>query len=261
MLQRLTRRGRTLNKLNGKSAVVTGASKGFGSAIAKALAAEGASVVVNFATDDIGAARTVDEIKRSGGTAVAVKASVTSSADVTNLFAETARVFGGLDILVNNAGVYTFGPLADFTEENYRLLFDTNVLGTLLVTHEGVKHFGAKGGSVINIGTAGTTLNLVGSVTYTATKGAIDSITRVLANELGPQNIRVNAVSPGIVLTEGVSSAGMTVETPFVADLIKRTPLGRAGTPQDIADVVTFLATDDARWVTGQLIQASGGLR
>ena len=250
-----------MHKLNGKVAIVTGSSKGFGAAIAKALAAQGAATVVNFATDKAGADKTVAEIASHGGIAMGLQGSVSVAADVIRMFDETIKRFSRIDILVNNAGVYRFGPLAEIEEAEYHRQFNTNVLGTLLMSREASLRFDQKGGSIINIGTAGTTLNMPGTVMYTATKGASDSITRVLANELGPKGIRVNSVSPGIVLTEGVSSMGMTSETGFVVDLVSRTPLGRAGTPEDIADVVTFLATDDARWVTGQIIQASGGLR
>ena len=247
--------------LDGRVAIVTGSSKGFGSAIAKALAAEGASTIVNYVSDEAGAAKTVSEIMAAGGRATAVRGSVSSTSDVRRIFDETIEHFNRVDILVNNAGVYTFGPLAEIEEAEYRRQFDTNVLGTLLMCKEASLRFGEIGGSIINIGTAGTTLNLPGTVMYTATKAASDSITRVLAKELGRQGIRVNSVSPGIVLTEGVSALGMSSETAFVADLVSQTPLGRAGTTQDIADVVTFLASDKSRWVTGQIILASGGLQ
>jgi 3-oxoacyl-[acyl-carrier protein] reductase len=253
--------GVCMQKLSGKVAIVTGSSKGFGSAIAKALAAEGASIVVNYASDKTGAETTLTEIRGRGGKAIAVQGSVSVSSDVVRIFNETTKAFGRVDIVVNNAGVYSFGPLSEIKEEEYRRQFDTNVLGTLLMCKEASLRFGETGGSIINIGTAGTTLNLVGTVMYTATKGASDSITHVLANELGPKHIRVNSVSPGIVLTEGVSAMGMNSETGFVQELVSKTPLGRPGTPEDIADVVTFLASEDARWVTGQIIQASGGLR
>jgi 3-oxoacyl-[acyl-carrier protein] reductase len=250
-----------MNKLDGKCAIVTGSSKGFGVAIAKALAAEGASTVINFASDQSGADKTVAEIRSQGRNAIAVQGSVSIASDVVRIFDEAVKAFGKVDILVNNAGVYSFGPLTEFKEDEYHRLFDTNVLGVLLMCREAVLRFGDLGGSIINIGTAGTTLNLAGTVMYTATKAASDSITHVLAKELGPKGIRVNSVSPGIVLTEGVGSLGMNAQTGFVLDLVSKTPLGRVGTPEDIADVVTFLATDDARWVTGQVIQASGGLQ
>ncbi len=247
--------------LDGRVAIVSGSSKGFGSAIAKALAAEGALTVVNYVSDKTGADKTVAEITAAGGRAIAVQGSVSSSSDVKRIFDEAMKVFERIDILVNNAGVYTFGPLAEIEEAEYRRQFDTNVLGTLLMCREASLRFAEAGGSIINIGTAGTTLNLSGTVMYTATKAATDSITHVLAKELGPRAIRVNSVSPGIVLTEGVSALGMNSETTFVRDLVAQTPLGRAGTTEDIADVVTFLASDKSRWVTGQIIQASGGLQ
>jgi len=250
-----------MSKLNGKIAVVTGASKGIGAGIAKALAAQGASVVVNYASDRSGADNTVAEITKAGGTAIAVQGRVGKTAEVTRLFEETKKAFQGLDILVNNAGVYAFTPLADLEETEIRRQFETNVFGLLFTTQEAVKHFGEKGGSIINIGTVGTRLNVPASVTYTATKGAVDSITLVLANELGPQKIRVNSVNPGIILTEGVKAGGLSEESEFVTGLVAKTPLGRLGTTQDVGEVVTFLATEDARWVTGQIIRVSGGLQ
>jgi 3-oxoacyl-[acyl-carrier protein] reductase len=250
-----------MSKLTGKVAIVTGASKGIGAGIAKALAAAGASVIVNYASDKAGADTVVSEIVASGGKASAVRASVNKSADVIELFAATKQVFGRLDILVNNAGVYGFAPLSEFTEAEYQRQMDTNVLGLLLATQEGVLHFGSQGGVVINIGTAGTTMILPRSVLYTATKGAVDSITRVLAKELGPQNIRVNSVNPGIVITEGLGAIGFTEDSAAVKGMAAMTPLGRPGRPKDIGDVVAFLASDDARWVTGQLLQAAGGLQ
>jgi 3-oxoacyl-[acyl-carrier protein] reductase len=250
-----------MGKLNGKVAVVTGASKGIGAGIAKALAAQGASVVVNYVSDQSGADNTVAEINNAGGTAIAVQGHVGRTVDVTRLFEETKRAFRGLDILVNNAGVYAFTPLVDLDETEIRRQFETNVFGLLFTTQEAVRHFGEKGGSIINIGTVGTRLNVPASVTYTATKGAVDSITLVLANELGPQKIRVNSVNPGIILTEGVKAGGLSEESEFVTDLVAKTPLGRLGTTQDVGEVVTFLATEDARWVTGQIIRVSGGLQ
>jgi 3-oxoacyl-[acyl-carrier protein] reductase len=247
-----------MSKLGGKTAVVTGASKGIGAGIAKALAAQGASLVVNYASDQAGAANTVAEIAQAGGTAIAVQAQVGKIADVTRLFEETTRVFNGVDILVNNAGTYTFAPLANLEEAAIRRQFETNFLGLLFTTREAVKHFGEKGGSIINIGAVGTQPDVPASVTYTATKGAVDSITLVLANELGPEKIRVNSV---IVLTEGVRGDVPAEESEFVTGLIARTALGHVGTLQDVGEVVTFLATDDARWVTGQIIPLSGGLQ
>ena len=255
-------RGLRMHKgIDGRVAIVTGSSKGFGSAIAKALAAEGALTVLNYVSDKAGAEKTVADITSAGGKAAAVQGSVSSTSDVRRIFDEAIKLFGKVDILVNNAGVYTFSPIAEIEEAEYRRQFDTNVLGTLLMCKEASLRFGETGGSIINIGTAGTTLNLPGTVMYTATKAASDSITHVLANELGRRGIRVNSVSPGIVLTEGVTALGMNPETAFVVDLVAQTPLARPGTPEDIADVVTFLASDKSRWVTGQVIQASGGLQ
>jgi 3-oxoacyl-[acyl-carrier protein] reductase len=250
-----------MSKLNGKVAIVTGASKGIGAGIAESLATEGASVVVNYASDKAGADNTIAKITKSGGKAIAIQGQVGKTTDVARLFNETKKAFNGFDILVNNAGVYAFTPIAELAEVEVRRQFETNVFGLLFTTREAVRHFGEKGGSIINIGTFGTRLNVPASVTYTATKGAVDSITLVLANELGPKKIRVNSVNPGLVLTEGVSAGGLTAESEFVTGMIAKTPLGRVGTPQDIGDVVTFLATDEARWVTGQIIRVSGGLQ
>jgi 3-oxoacyl-[acyl-carrier protein] reductase len=249
-----------MSDLKGKVAIVTGASKGIGAGIARALAAEGASVVVNYASDKAGAEKTVADITKAGGKAVAVQAQVGSSADVTRLFDETKKAFGGLDILVNNAGVYKFGPLTELEDSEIRRQFETNVFGLLFTTREAAKRFGDSGGSIINIGTVGTSMNPPTSVAYVATKGAVDSITLVLANELGPRKIRVNSVNPGVVITPGFEAMGVG-EGDFVAGMVAQTPLGRTGTPQDIGDVVTFLATDEARWVTGQIIRVSGGLQ
>jgi 3-oxoacyl-[acyl-carrier protein] reductase len=250
-----------MSKLSGKVAVVTGASKGIGAGIAKSLAAAGAAVVVNYASDKAGAENTVVEIVKAGGKAVAIQAQVGKTADVTRLFEETKKAFNGLDILVNNAGVYAFTPIAELEEAELRRQFETNVFGLLFTTREAIKHFSEEGGSIINIGSVGTRLNVPASVAYTATKGAVDSITLVLANELGPKKIRVNSVNPGIILTEGTSADGLTAESEFVIGLVAKTPLGRLGTVQDIGDVVTLLATDEARWVTGQIIRVSGGLQ
>lgn len=250
-----------MSKLNGRVAVVTEASKGIGAGIARAFAAQGASLVVNYASDRSGADNTVAEIIDAGGTAIAVQGHVGKTADVTRLFEDTKMEFGALDILVNNAGVYAFTPLAELEESEIRRQFETNVFGLLFTTQEVVKHFGRNGGSIINIGTVGTRLNVLASVTYTATKGAVDAITLVLAKELGTQKIRVNSVNPGIILTEGVKAGGLSEESEFVTDLVAKTPLGRLGTTQDVGEVVTFLATEDARWVTGQIICVSGGLQ
>jgi len=247
-------------KLSGKVAVVTGASKGIGAGIAKALGSEGASVVVNYASDKTGAEKTVAEITKAGGKAVAVGASVANSADINKLFTETKKAFGKVDILVNNAGVYSFTPLEAVTEEEINRIFTTNVTGLLLTTKAAVPLFPAEGGSVINIGSVVSENTPPNTSIYTGTKGAVDAITRVLAKELGPKKIRVNAVNPGITDTEGTQSLGVR-GSDFETALVAQTPLGRVGNPDDIADVVTFIASDDARWVTGSLLQAGGGLR
>ena len=247
-------------KLKGKVAVVTGASKGIGAGIAKALGAEGASVVVNYATDKSGADKTVAEITKAGGKAVAVGASVAKSGDIEKLFAETKKAYGKVDILVNNAGVYAFSPLEAVTEEEINRIFTTNVTGLLLTTKAAVGLFPSEGGSVINIGSVVSELTPPNSSIYTGTKGAVDAITRVLAKELGPKKIRVNAINPGFTLTEGTHTAGIA-GSDFETNAVAQTPLGRAGQPDDIADVVTFIASDEARWITGSLLQAGGGLR
>jgi 3-oxoacyl-[acyl-carrier protein] reductase len=239
---------------------VTGASKGIGADIAKGLAAEGAAVVVNYASSKEGADRVVAEIAGKGGKAIAVQGDVAKAADVQRLFAETSKAFGRLDVLVNNAGVYQFTPLDGVTEEVFHRLFNTNVLGLLLATKEAEKHFGAEGGSVINIGSGVTTLTPPTSSVYTATKGAVDMITRVLAKELGPKKIRVNSINPGMVETEGVHTAGF-IGSDFQKNLEGQTPLGRIGQPDDITPIAVFLASSDSGWLTGELVQASGGLR
>jgi 3-oxoacyl-[acyl-carrier protein] reductase len=250
-----------MGKLTGKVAVVTGASKGIGAAIAKSLAREGASVVVNYASDSKGAESTVAAIEQGGGKALAVQGSVSRAADVQKLFAETKKAFGGLDILVNNAGVYSFAPLAEFKEEEYRRQFDTNVLGVLLTTQEAVKLFGPAGGSVVNVGSVASRVNMAGSAIYAGTKAALDSITQVLSRELGPQKIRVNSVNPGPVQTEGFAASGLSPEHEFVQNSVAQTPLGRLGQPEDIGDAVALLASDEARWISGQVIRVSGGLQ
>lgn len=247
-------------KLQGKVAVVTGASKGIGAGIAKSLAAEGASVVVNYSSSKEGADRVVKEITSKGGKAVAVQGSVAKAEDVKKIFAETKKAFGKVDVLVNNAGVYEFTPIEDITEEHYYRIFDTNVLGLLLTTKEAVKHFNGDGGSIINIGSAVTELHPPTSAVYTGTKGAVDAITRTLAKELGPKKIRVNSINPGIVETEGVHAAGF-IGSDFLKQFEAQTPLGRIGQPDDIASIATFLASADSAWLTGELLVASGGLR
>jgi 3-oxoacyl-[acyl-carrier protein] reductase len=248
-----------MSRLSGKAAVVTGASKGIGAGIAKALAAEGAAVVVNYASSKEGAEKVVAEIRAKGGKAVAVQGDVAKTADVKKIFVEAKHAFGRLDILVNNAGVYNLLPLEALSEEEFHRHFNTNVLGLLLATQEAVNHFD-DGGSVINIGSAVTELNPPNSVVYTATKGAVDAVTRVLAKELGPRKIRVNSINPGVVETEGTNAAGF-VGSEFEKQIIAQTPLGRTGQPDDIAAVAVFLASDDSRWVTGDLLVVSGGLR
>jgi 3-oxoacyl-[acyl-carrier protein] reductase len=245
-------------KLTGKVAVVTGASKGIGAAIAKQLAADGASVVVNYATSREGAEKVVTEITNAGGKAIAVGASVSNEAEVEALFAETRRVFGRVDILVNNAGVYGFAPLEQLTAGEYKRQYDTNVLGLLITTKAALPNFPAGGGSVINISSVVSTLAPAATSVYSSTKGAVDTITKALAKELGPRNIRVNAINPGLVITEGTQAAGI-VNSDFEKATVATTPLGRAGQPEDIAPPVSFLASDDARWITGETIFVSGG--
>ncbi|TAL80776.1 MAG: glucose 1-dehydrogenase [Beijerinckiaceae bacterium] len=248
-----------MGKLAGKVAVVTGASKGIGAAIAKAFAAEGAAVVVNYASSKAGADAVAAAIGKSGGKAVAVRADVSKADQAKSLIDTAVKTFGRLDVLVNNSGVYAFSPIEAVTEDQYRKMFDTNVLGVLLTTQAAVEHLGA-GGSVINISSAVTSLLPPQSAIYTGTKGAVDAITGVLAAELGPRKIRVNAINPGVVETEGTQSAGIT-GSEFESGIVAQTPLGRTGQPDDIAGVAVFLASDDARWLTGEKVTASGGLR
>ena len=247
-------------KLAGKVAVVTGASKGIGADIARHLAAEGANVVVNYASSKEGADKVVDEITKRGGQAIAVQADVAKKADVEHLFATTKKAFGKLDILVNNAGVYEWAPLEAVTEESFHRQFNTNVLGLILATQEAVKHFSANGGGVINISSTVTSLTPPNASVYTATKGAVDAITRTLAKELGPRKIRVNAINPGLVETEGVIAAGFN-EGELREGIEKQTPLGRIGQPGDIAPVAVFLASAESDWITGETVRVAGGLR
>jgi len=249
-----------MSKLKNKVAVVTGASKGIGAGIAKGLAAEGASVVVNYASSKEGADRVVAEIVKNGGKAVAVQADVSKSSDVRRLFAETQKAFGTLDVLVNNAGVYDLVPLDEITEEQFHRQFNTNVLGLILTTQEAVKRFGAGGGSIINIGSTISTVTPPATAVYTATKGAVDAVTHVLAKELGPKKIRVNSINPGVVETEGTHSAGF-IGSDFQKQFEAQTPLGRIGQPEDIAPIAVFLASTDSGWLTGETLLASGGLR
>jgi 3-oxoacyl-[acyl-carrier protein] reductase len=247
-------------KLEGKVAIVTGASKGIGASIAKHLAAEGAAVVVNYASSKAGADKVVAEIVKHGGKAVAVHADVSKLPDVQRLFAETKKAFGKLDILVNNAGIYKFAPLAEVTPEHFHQQFDLNVLGLLLATQEAVKLFGPAGGNVINISSVVATLALPNISVYSATKAAVNSITRGLAIELGPRKIRVNAINPGMVETEGTHSAGIT-DSEMRKQTEAQTPLGRIGQPQDIAPAAVFLASSDSGWITGETLYISGGMR
>ena len=249
-----------MNKLTDKVAVVTGASKRIGAGIAKRLAAEGAEVVVNYASSKEDADRVVAQIQKRGGKAVAVQADVSKAADVKRLFAETKRAFGKLDVLVNNAGVYQFAPLAEITEEQFHRQFNTNVLGLLLATQEAAKLFGENGGSIINIGSTASRITPPTSAVYTATKGAVDAITHVLSKELGPKKIRVNSINPGMVETEGVHAAGF-VGSDFQKQFQAHTPLGRIAQPDDIAPIAVFLASGESGWLTGETILASGGLR
>jgi 3-oxoacyl-[acyl-carrier protein] reductase len=248
-----------MSKLSGKVAIVTGASKGIGAAIAKSLAASGASVVVNYASSKEGANKVVEAIKAGGGKAVAVKGDVSKAPDASAVVDAAIKTFGRLDVLVNNAGVYDMKPLEEITEEHYHKIFDVNVLGLLLISKEAAKHLGT-GGSIVNIGSGASRITPPNSAVYTATKGAVDAITGVLSRELAPKGIRVNSVNPGMVETEGTHSAGF-IGSSFQDWLVAQTPLGRIGQPQDIAGVVTFLATDDAGWLTGQQLIASGGMQ
>ena len=246
-----------MSKLSGKVAVVTGASKGIGASIAKAFAAEGASVVVNYASDKDGADRVVQSITSAGGKAVAVKGSVADDAE--KIVGAAVENFGKLDVLVNNAGVYEFAPLEEVTPEHYFKQFNTNVLGLLLVTKEAAKHL-PEGGTVINVGSLATRALPPASSVYTGTKAAVDAITGVLSKELGPRQIRVNSLNPGYVVTEGTQTAGIT-GSDFEAQVVAQTPLGRAGQPKDIASAAVFLASDDSAWITGEQINAGGGAR
>jgi 3-oxoacyl-[acyl-carrier protein] reductase len=247
-------------KLDGKVAVVTGASKGIGAAIAKHLAAEGAAVVVNYASSKQGADRVVDEIAKRGGKAIAVQANVAKKAEIEQLFAETKKAFGRLDILVNNAGVYEFSPLEEITEEHFHKHFNVNVLGLLLTSQAALKHFGPEGGSIINISSGASTVTPPNTAVYTATKGAVDAVTRTLAKELGPRNIRVNAINPGMVITEGVQAGGFD-KSDFRKQLESQTPLGRIGQTEDIAPAAVFLASSDSSWISGETLMIAGGLR
>ena len=247
-------------KLDGKVAVVTGASKGIGAGIAKQFAAEGATVIVNYASAKGDADKVVDEITKRGGKAMAIQGNVAKKAEVDRLFAEAEKAFGKIDILVNNAGVYEFVPLEEVTEKQFHRMFDVNVLGMLLATQEALKHFNADGGSIINIGSLASSLTPPTGVVYNATKGAVDAITRTLAKELGPRKIRVNSINPGMVITDGVISAGFH-ESDMRKMFESQTPLGRVGETEDIAPAAILFASDDSAWITGETLRIAGGLR
>ena len=249
-----------MKKLENKVAIVTGASKGIGAAIAKAYAAEGAAVVVNYAADKAGAERVVGAITAKGGKALALQGDVAKAGDVARLFAVTKETYGRVDVLVNNAGVFRFDALEAFTEEEFHREFNINVLGTLLAAREASKAFGDRGGSIINVSSIVSESPPPGSVVYSATKGAVDTITRALAGELGSRKIRVNTIAPGGVDTEGSRTLGM-IGSEFETQIVSRTALGRIGQPDDIAKVAVFLASDDSAWLTGERIAAGGGFR
>jgi 3-oxoacyl-[acyl-carrier protein] reductase len=248
-----------MSKLKGKVAVVTGASKGIGAAIAKALAAEGASVVVNYASSKAGADKVVAAITVAGGKAVAVGGDVSKAAESQGIIAAAIKNYGRLDILVNNSGVYEFTPIEAVTEKQFHRIFDINVLGLLLTTQAALKHIG-EGGSIINIGSVVSRITPPNSSVYTGTKGAVDAITGVLSRELGPKKIRVNTLNPGMIETEGSRAAGF-IGSDFEKGVVTQTPLGRIGQPDDIASIAVFLASDDSAWLTGEQLLAGGGLR
>ena len=245
-------------KLSGKVAIVTGASKGIGASIAKHLADAGASVVVNYSSSKEGADRVVAEIKGGGGKAIAVGANLSKKADIDRLFAEAKSAFGRLDVLVNNAGIFEFAPLEGVTEEHFHKQFDLNVLGLILASQKAAEAFGPEGGSIINISSVVGISPVAGATVYSATKGAVDAVTKALSKELGPRKIRVNSINPGMVETEGVHAAGF-LGTDFHKQAIAQTPLGRIGQPDDIASIAVFLASEDSRWVSGVTILAAGG--
>jgi 3-oxoacyl-[acyl-carrier protein] reductase len=247
-------------KLEGKVAVVTGASKGIGASIAKHLADEGAAVVVNYASSKQGADRVATEITAKGGRAIAVQGDVSKHEDIKRLFAETKKAFGRVDVLVNNAGIYEFAPLEEITPEHFHKQFDLNVLGLILTAQEAAKNFGHAGGSIVNISSVVATSTPAAGSVYSATKAAVDAVTRSLAKELGPRKIRVNAINPGMVETEGVHAAGLS-SGEFRKGFESQAPLGRIGQPDDIAPAAVFFASDDSRWITGETLYIAGGYR
>ena len=249
------------NNLENKVAIVTGASKGIGAEIAKQMGASGAKVIVNYASSKENADAVVAHIIQAGGNAISVQGDISKQTDIKHLFEETIRIFGSLDILVNNAGIYEFELLETFTEDSFRRTFDLNVLGLLLATQEAIKLFDEKGGSIINISSFASTRPEPYSVVYAASKGAVDSITYALSQELGPKNIRVNAIRPGGVLTEGIAKLGITEESESIKSLINRSSLGRMATPNDIGNMAVFLASDESKIITGQTIEVSGGFK
>lgn len=246
-------------KLDGKVAIVTGASKGIGASIALELANEGASVVVNYSSSKEGAQKVVSKISQNGGKALAIQANVANPKDIQKLFLETSKAFGKIDILINNAGVYEFAPIEDVTLEHYHKMFDLNVAGLLLAIKEALKYFGSSG-SIVNISSVASTLASPNTAVYSASKAAVDAITKSLGKELGPRNIRVNSINPGIIETEGTQTAGI-LESDFRRNIEAQTPLGRIGRPADIAPAVAFLASDEASWITGETMVISGGFR
>jgi len=250
----------TNRKLAGKIAVVTGASKGIGAAIAKQLGAEGAAVVVNYASSKTGAEKTVRDITANGGEGIAVQADMSRKEDIERLFAETKKTFDTIDILINNAGIYEFAPIESVTEEHFHKQFNLNVLGLIFATQAAVKLFGPAGGSIVNISSIVSTMGVPNATVYSATKGAVDSLTRSLAKELGPRKIRVNAINPGMVETEGVHAAGIA-GSEMQKGVEAQTPLGRIGQPRDIAAAALFLASPDSAWITGETFVVAGGLR
>lgn len=251
---------KTSGKLNGKVAIVTGASKGIGAAIAREYAAEAASVVINYASDKKGAEQVTADIVNAGGKAIMVQGNVSNAEDMRRLFNEAKTAFGKVDILVNNAGIYSFAGIEDITEDSFHSMYDTNVLGTILATQQAVKAFGSEGGTIINFGSVVTTLDMPTALVYTTTKYAVDGITRILAKELGSKKIRVNSINPGLINTEGTNASGV-IGGEGEKWHLSETPLGRVGVPSDIAKVAVFLASDDSYWINGELITVSGGQR